>query len=147
MKNNLVLSISLVCQLLDDTPLETWSYITKKIQTQHPKLAYIHFCEARQVGLSDDDIEDAESLDPFREIWKGPFISCGGYNREKAIQLCEKYPTSLVAFGRIFIANPDLVERFRSDLPLNKYDRPTFYSPGPEGYIDYPFYSSEQETN
>lgn len=109
-------------------------------------MAYIHFCEARQVGLSDVDTEEPESLDPFREIWKGPFISCGGYNREKAIQLCEDKSNSLVAFGRIFIANPDLVERFQRDLPLNKYNRPTFYSPGTEGYIDYPFYSSEENT-
>ncbi|KAG4065389.1 hypothetical protein HA402_002787 [Bradysia odoriphaga] len=125
----------------DDTPVETWSYITQKLQDQHPDLAYLHFAEARVTGGSDVDEEQAESLDPFREIWKGPFVNCGGYNRAKAIQLCEKKPNNLVAFGRIFIANPDLVERLRRDLPLNKYHRPTFYTQGSEGYTDYPFYS------
>lgn len=121
--------------------METWSYITQKLQNRHPDLAYLHFTEARAVGLNDEDEEQEESLNPFRNIWKGPFVNSGGYNRKKAIDLCEEYPNSLVSFGRVFIANPDLVERLRRDLPLNKYDRSTFYSQGTKGYTDYPFYS------
>ena len=45
----------------------------------------------------------------------------------------------IIAFGRHFLANPDLIERFKQSIPLNKYDRSTFYTPGPKGYIDYPF--------
>lgn len=127
--------------LTDDTPVETWSYLTQKLQNRHPDLAYLHFTEARATGWSDEDIDPEDSLNPFRDIWKGPFINCGCYNRRKAIEICEQYPNSLVAFGRVFIANPDLVDRLRQDLPLNKYDRSTFYTQGTKGYTDYPFYS------
>lgn len=121
--------------------METWSYITQKLQYRHPDLAYLHFCEARVSGASDNDVEPTDSLNPFRDIWKGPFISCGGYDRNKAIKLCEEKSNSLIAFGRTFIANPDLVERLNRNLPLNKYHRPTFYTQGLEGYTDYAFYS------
>lgn len=117
------------------------------MQNRHPDLAYIHYTEARAVGMSDDYTEQEETLDPFREIWKGPFISCGAYDRKKAIQICEEKANSLVAFGRSFIANPDLVERFRQNLPLNKYHRPTFYTQGIEGYTDYPFHPDTVDNN
>lgn len=133
--------------MLDDTPVETWSYITQKLQNRHPDLAYIDFNEARAVGRTDDETEQEETLDPFRAIWKGPFMSGGAYNRNKAIQVCAEKPNSLVNFGRHFIANPDLVDRFRHDLPLNKYHRPTFYTQGLEGYTDYPFYSDTVDSN
>ena len=48
----------------------------------------------------------------------------------------------LVAFGRLFIANPDLPKRIKLRLPLNEYDRSTFYTEGPRGYTDYPFYQA-----
>ncbi|KAJ6645260.1 12-oxophytodienoate reductase 1 [Pseudolycoriella hygida] len=131
----------------DNTPVETWSYITQQLQNRHPDLAYLHFSEARAIGLSDDYEEQEESLNPFREIWKGPFINCGAYDRAKAMKQCGEAPNNLVAFGRIFISNPDLVERLRRDLPLNKYHRPTFYTQGTVGYTDYPFYADTVESN
>jgi hypothetical protein len=125
----------------DATPVETWSYLTQQIQTNHPDLAYLHFIESREGGHSDEVLQDHESLEPFRAIWKGPFITSGGFtDPKKAIQRCEDSPNNLIAFGRIFIANPDLVERIRNDWPLNKYHRPTFYTHEVDGYIDYPFY-------
>lgn len=130
---------------IDETPVATWSFIIRKLQKRHPDLAYIHFIEARMSGHSDIDIEPEETLGPFHDIWKGPVIYCGGYNRDKAIQKCEERENSLVAFGRVFIANPDLVERFRHGFPLNKYDRPTFYTQGTEGFTDYPFYSDNDK--
>ncbi|KAI8077827.1 uncharacterized protein BX664DRAFT_343583 [Halteromyces radiatus] len=130
----------------DDTPVETWSYITQQLQDNHPDLAYIHYIESREGGHSDEILESHESLDPFRKIWQGPFITAGGYtDPKKAIKLCDECPNNLLAFGRIFIANPDLVERIRHDWPLNKYHRPTFYTQGTEGYIDYPFYTPKDE--
>lgn len=134
----------------DDTPVETWSYITQELQIQHSDLAYIHFSVPWKLGKIDGDFEIKESLalEPFRKIWKGPFITTGGFmDPKKATQHCEEYQNELVGIGRIFIANPDLVERIRLGLPLNKYHRPTFYTQGVEGYTDYPFYSSlEQQT-
>ncbi|CAO3596137.1 unnamed protein product [Absidia cylindrospora] len=130
----------------DATPVETWSYLTQQIQTKHSDLAYLHFVESREGGHSDDVLQEHESLEPFRNIWQGPFITSGGFtDPKKAIQRCEDSPNNLISFGRIFIANPDLVERIRNDWPLNKYHRPTFYTHGNEGYIDYPFYTPEEK--
>ncbi|CAO3620209.1 unnamed protein product [Cunninghamella blakesleeana] len=159
----------------DDTPIETWSYLTQQFQNHHPNLAFLHFVEPRNGMLDDDDDEleeedpcenttnqkenkkveidensnnhENQSLDPYRTIWKGPFIVAGNYtvNYKLAYQVTEKYPNTIVAFGRSFISNPDLVHRVRHHLTFNKYDRTTFYTPGTEkGYNDYPFYDQSR---
>ncbi|KAI8145275.1 hypothetical protein BJV82DRAFT_605600 [Fennellomyces sp. T-0311] len=121
----------------DETPYETWGYILKKL---NPKLAYVHFVEPRDDYIN--TIPDLEnSLDPFRKIWKGPFISAGGYsNKIDLMKSVVEETGNLIALGRAFTANPDLVERLKNGWPLNKYNRDTFYTTGPTGYIDYPFY-------
>jgi 2,4-dienoyl-CoA reductase-like NADH-dependent reductase (Old Yellow Enzyme family) len=126
----------------DENPYETWTVLTKKIQEQHPRLAYLHFVEPRTSVYTDNNITTTDTLDPFRNEWKGPFISAGGYtyDRHSAFDVAER-TGNLVAFGRTFVANPDLVERLRNDWPLNKYDRSTFYTSAEAGYTDYPFYS------
>lgn len=136
--------------LIDDTPLETWSYLTQQLQNKYSDLAYIHFSVPWKLGDGDFQHEDKASLalDPFRKIWTGPFVSTGGFiDPKKALRHAIEYPSDLVGFGRTFIANPDLVERIRLGVPLNKYNRATFYSQGIEGYTDYPFYSSRDETH
>ena len=65
-------------------------------------------------------------------------IAAGGFNKEGADSILTKRDADLVAFGRDFIANPDLPERLLRGLPLNPYDRTTFYYGGTKGYIDYP---------
>ncbi|MDQ6736548.1 MAG: alkene reductase, partial [Gemmatimonadota bacterium] len=62
----------------------------------------------------------------------------GGYTPETGERALAKRAADLIAFGRLFIANPDLVERARINAPLNEPDRRTFYSAGAHGYIDYP---------
>ena len=82
------------------------------------------------------------TLNTFRNAWKGPFISAGGYTTNT--DLIEKVANetgNLIGVGRAYIANPDLVERIKKNLPLNEYNRNTFYTQGPEGYTDYPFYT------
>ena len=106
-------------------------------------MAYIHFIEPRDDYVRDKpDFEN--SLDPFRALWKGPFISAGGYstNLELIAKTAEEKPRNLIAVGRAFIANPDLVERLKHHWPLNKYYRDTFYGGSEVGYTDYPFYNS-----
>lgn len=61
-----------------------------------------------------------------------------GCTRDLAIEAVEGGRADLVAFGQLFIANPDLVERLRRDAPLNTPDQATFYGGGAEGYTDYP---------
>ena len=62
-----------------------------------------------------------------------------GYNFDTANQIIEDGYADLVSFGKLYISNPDLVERFRKNAPLNEWNVDTFYSSGSEGYTDYPF--------
>jgi N-ethylmaleimide reductase len=74
----------------------------------------------------------------MRQAFDGPFIFAGGFDRVGAMNALEAEVADLIAFGRSFIANPDLVERLQSSASLNAPDFSTFYSPGPQGYTDYP---------
>ncbi|KAI8145190.1 hypothetical protein BJV82DRAFT_605238 [Fennellomyces sp. T-0311] len=124
----------------DETPYETWGYIIDKLQEHHPDLAYVHMVEPRDDFARKTRNDTVNSLDPFRAKWKGTFISAGGYTTNPALaaQVADK-TGNMIAIGRAFIANPDLVYRLKHGLPLNKYNRATFYSEGPVGYTDYPF--------
>jgi len=106
-------------------------------------LAYLHIIEPRVKGgqtLHADHPPIAAA--GLHKIFNRLIIAAGGFDREGAIKIVENGDADLVAFGRQFISNPDLPERLRRGIPLNPYNRETFYSPGPEGYIDYPSYRS-----
>lgn len=80
-----------------------------------------------------------DSLLPrIRAAFAGPVIANEGLTRQSAIDILAEDRADAVAFGRDFIATPDLVERLRRDLPLNQPDPATFYGDGPKGYTDYP---------
>ncbi|ORY90509.1 hypothetical protein BCR43DRAFT_499417 [Syncephalastrum racemosum] len=133
----------------DETPYATWAYLTEQLQMKHPKLAYLHFIEPRDDMMPKTDVEARLqlSLDPFRAIWKGPFISAGGYTTDpKLAKEVADQTGNLIAFGRTYVANPDLVQRLKNEWPLNKYNRDLFYTDGPEGYIDYKTYSRDPES-
>lgn len=91
------------------------------------------------------DAPPQSSNDFLREIWckedkNGVFISAGGYTRQTAIETAQKHG-GMIAFGRLYISNPDLPTRLIYDLPLAKPDRATFYFPGDlteKGYTDFP---------
>ncbi|KAI9006255.1 hypothetical protein CLU79DRAFT_712801 [Phycomyces nitens] len=136
----------------DATPYETWGYIVDKLQENHPKLAYLHFVEPRDdlilnhiPGIDRSEIMENDTVEPFQKAWKGPFITAGGYTStpKRAFETAEKSDNTLVAFGRTFIANPDLPERLKNDWPLTPYNRSTFYGGASVGYTDYPTYSPE----
>ncbi|KAI8142839.1 hypothetical protein BJV82DRAFT_669483 [Fennellomyces sp. T-0311] len=130
----------------DATPYETWGYIVDELQQRHPHLAYIHMIEPRDDYGRKTKNDTVNTLDPFRAKWKGPFISAGGYTTHPALATEIADATgNLIAIGRAFLANPDLPHRLEHGLPLNKYDRSTFYTntAGSFGYTDYPYY---QET-
>lgn len=74
----------------------------------------------------------------FRGAFNGPLISAGGYTHDSAESLLAAGGADAVAFGRNYIANPDLVERLSRNAPLNPYDRATFYGGAEAGYLDYP---------
>ncbi|MEH3046040.1 alkene reductase [Sphingomonas adhaesiva] len=74
----------------------------------------------------------------IREVFTGPLVLNQDYSKEAGQADLDSGVADAIAWGRLYIANPDLVERFRSDAPLNVPNPKTFYVPGPEGYIDYP---------
>jgi len=74
----------------------------------------------------------------FRPLYKGILIINKGFDKASATAVLEAGDADLVAFGVPFLANPDLVERFKKEAPLNTPDQSTFYTPGAKGYTDYP---------
>lgn len=112
------------------------------------KLAYLHLVEPRVNGNQDTAQRDDERAIPALRAaagYDGPIISAGGYTRERAIAAVREGRADAVAFGRLFISNPDLVERLRNDWPLAPYNRATFYTRGPEGYTDYPTFKPQDK--
>jgi N-ethylmaleimide reductase len=78
-----------------------------------------------------------------REIYKGTYMTSGGYDRDGAERVLETRDADLVSFGRLFLANPDLPVRFKENKLLNEPDLATFYGGDEAGYTDYPSLNSE----
>uniref|UniRef100_A0A060TGC2 ARAD1D22440p n=1 Tax=Blastobotrys adeninivorans TaxID=409370 RepID=A0A060TGC2_BLAAD len=125
------------------SPIPQWSYLASELEKRRrngKELAYIHLVEPRVGGNADRETQDHESNDFFRLIYGGIIIRAGGLcDRQLIDEYTNKEDKTLIALGRYFIANPDIVNRLERGIPLTKYNRDTFYSQGPEGYIDYPF--------
>ncbi|MFC0397496.1 alkene reductase [Paraburkholderia rhizosphaerae] len=105
-------------------------------------IAYLHLIEPRIAGNVEDGTRDANPVaaKSLRAYFDGPIIAAGGFDGEGAEAMVQSGDADLVAFGRHFIANPDLPERLRRNLPLNEYDRATFFGGTEVGYTDYPFH-------
>jgi N-ethylmaleimide reductase len=111
------------------------------------RLAYLHLVEPRVAGSSDIERFDASlGSHHFRPFITGGtrLISAGGHTFTSGTNAVTKGEADAVAWGRQFIANPDLVERFANNAPLNRYDRETFYGGTEKGYTDYPFWNQSQ---
>ncbi|PWA95606.1 artemisinic aldehyde delta-11(13) reductase [Artemisia annua] len=112
------------------------------------RLAYLHVTQPRytadghgqtEAGANGSEEEVAQLMKTWRGAYVGTFICCGGYTRELGLQAVAQGDADLVAFGRYFVSNPDLVLRLKLNAPLNRYDRATFYTHDPVvGYTDYP---------
>jgi N-ethylmaleimide reductase len=110
-------------------------------QLRQRGLAYLHVVEPRADQNSDVNALDPNAPDAASRVkaaFGGPVISAGGYVRKTAAQAVAEGRADAIAFGRLFIANPDLPERLRRDAGLNRYDRSTFYGGDARGYTDYP---------
>ena len=123
----------------DSDPDALFDYVAA--QLNRFGLAYLHIIEPRIRG----NTLVAEGQAPIaaerlRKIFNGAIIAAGGFEPETAEKAVESGAADLVAFGRHFVANPDLPKRIRLGLPLNPYDRSTFYTFDARGYTDYPFY-------
>jgi N-ethylmaleimide reductase len=118
---------------------DTWLTLAAELATR--KLAYVHLSN-REAIL---DTAGCDFLRSFREASGGTLILAGRYTRESAQEDLAAGLADLVAFGRPFISNPDLVERLRNGWPLAEADAATFYGGAAAGYTDYPEYSAEAE--
>lgn len=117
--------------MVDSDPLALSNWLAKKMNKYN--LAYLHVMRADFLQQQSADI-----LSPFRRHFHGVLIANMGFSAEEANSGIEEDKFDAVAFGTAFLANPDLPERFKANTRLNEADPDTFYSPGPEGYIDYP---------
>jgi N-ethylmaleimide reductase len=110
----------------DDTPLETFTHAARALDQQG--LGILHVLE--------QPINDVSPTRLMRECFRGVLMSSEGYTRDSAEEALQAGLADLIAFGRAFTANPDLVERLRSNARLALADPKTFYSGGAAGYID-----------
>lgn len=132
-----------ILDMEDSAGLALWEYVIGELGQR--KIAYLHLIEPRSDFTNDEkpldmDAPDVASL--FKKAFNGPVISAGGFVPETAAAAVASGNSDAIAFGRAFIANPDLPERIRLGAPLNRHNRPTFYGGGAEGYTDYPFLSA-----
>ncbi len=118
----------------DSDPTGHFQYLLAQLSPLN--LAYLHIVDA----LEGDIRHGAKSvgLDVLREAYSGTMVVCGGYDKEKGERTLSKGLADAVAYGQLFIANPDLPDRFQIDAPLNEPDPSTFYGGGEAGYTDYP---------
>ena len=117
----------------DSNPQALFDYIVDHLNAL--KLVYLHVVEGATGGPRDIAPFDYRSL---RNRFKGAYIANNGYDLELASKTLAANDADLIAFGKLFIANPDLVERFRRGAPLNTPDKNTFYGGDAKGYTDYP---------
>lgn len=118
----------------DSNPIKTFSYLAKELNDL--KLGYLHMIE--HVGGPMVVAPQKRFASYIREIFKGTFILNGGYDATKGNEAVRKGKADLIAYGALFLANPDLPERFKKNAPLNAPDIKTFYAGEERGYIDYP---------
>jgi N-ethylmaleimide reductase len=110
-------------------------YLTLAAGLSSLGLLYIHLVDHSAMGAPTVPAEFKLTL---RAAFNGLFILSGGFDRGSAELALAQKRADLIAFGRPFLANPDLVARLRANAPLNVPDMSTFYVPGPKGYVDYP---------
>ena len=130
----------------DDDPETTFGRVAEKLNGG--ALAYLHIVNPAIVGAIEKGIEPdpgaLRMLELMRERYRGTLIIAGGFDQQTAEAWLRQGKADLIAFGRKFLANPDLPERFRSHASLNADDPSTYYGGGAKGYTDYPTLARER---
>jgi N-ethylmaleimide reductase len=126
-------------------PMPLYSHVIRSLDPLG--LAYLHFIEPRSSGagraeVNHQNVPSAMAL--FRPIWNGVLISAGGFTGESANAAIASGQADAIAFGRIFISNPDLPRRIQHGFPITPYNRATFYGGEEAGYTDYPVHDELQ---
>jgi N-ethylmaleimide reductase len=123
----------------DSNPIALFTAAIEKLNDY--KLAYLHMIEPRATGAGGGDQVNEEApvtSEIFRAAYQGKFITAGGYDQAMGERVLEEGLADAVAYGRLYISNPDLAERFKQGASLNPYKRATFYGGQESGYTDYP---------
>jgi N-ethylmaleimide reductase len=118
----------------DSNPQALFNHVAEVLSTR--KLGYLHVVEGGFMGEHDVD------YDQIRQRFDGNYMANLGYDLEKAQAAIASGHADLVSFGTLFLANPDLVARFKANADLNTPDMDTFYGGDEHGYTDYPFMGS-----
>lgn len=119
---------------LDSSVMETYGYLIEQLSNFN--LAYLHFVEGATGGSR--NIPADVYLDALRAKFKGPYIGNNSYDLDLALQRRAQGKVDVVAFGRYFISNPDLVHRLKNGLELAIAPRESYYNGGAKGYTDWP---------
>jgi len=120
---------------VDQDTIPTFEYMIKKLNAYN--LAYVHLSEPF-TDVSNVPYAVSAIAKHFRPLYNGTLIINTGFDKEKGNTVLENGDADLVAYGKLFISNPDLVARFENDLDLAPWDENTFYTTGKQGYTDYP---------
>ncbi|MCL8384772.1 alkene reductase [Xanthobacter aminoxidans] len=118
----------------ESNPQALFNHVIDELEKRHP--VYIHVVEGATGGPR--DVAPDFSFEELRKRYSGAWMVNNGYNLALANAVLAQGKADLVAFGKPFISNPDLVERLRRDAPLNELDQNTLYGGGAKGYVDYP---------
>jgi len=122
-------------------PMPLYTHVVKSLDRLG--LAYVHFIEPRSSGAGRAEVNHQNvpsAMVLFRPFWNGILISAGGFTGETAEAAIAQGHADAIAFGRIFISNPDLPRRLSRGFPITPYNRATFYGGDAAGYTDYPVY-------
>ena len=120
--------------MADSNPRETFSYIAKELNNL--KIVYLHMEEPVKGSIA--PAPEARLASTIRGIYKGTLILNGGYESQTGNEAIESGKADLISYGVLFLANPDLPERFKKNGPFNTPDRSTFYTGDEKGFTDYP---------
>ncbi|GAB9473035.1 hypothetical protein Gpo141_00010198 [Globisporangium polare] len=119
-------------------PAAIYGYVVEKLSRDYD-LAYLHLVEPRGRHVANPQVPKIGVTAHFRTVYDGVLLTASGYDHKSATEVIEENTADAVAFGRAFLATPDLVKRLRLGLAFNEPDANTFYLGGEEGYTDYPF--------
>jgi N-ethylmaleimide reductase len=115
-------------------PMPLYSHLIGELDRMG--LAYLHLIEPRASGAGQREVDHQgvpSAAKLFRPAWRGPLIAAGNFKPDSALAMVKSGDADAIAFGRYFIANPDLPERIRVGAPLNPYDRASFYGGNERG--------------
>jgi N-ethylmaleimide reductase len=126
----------------DSNPEALFSYVVERLNPL--KLAYLHVVEGSILTPVNNDT--AFDLKILSNLYDGVYMANSGYTKQTANNALASEHAALVSFGSLYLANPDLVERFKHDTELNTPDQATFYGGDEKGYTDYPFLEASVDT-